>query len=299
MNLNWDKLRIFHAVAEAGSFTHASDSLHISQSAISRQISNLEEALGVSLFHRHARGLLLTEQGELLLETTRDVYRNLTMIESQIADTKTEAAGPLRITVAGFLGSTWLAPKINQFHKAYPNLKLTFMLDNKVYDLSMREADAAIRLFEPLDPSLIKRKIADIAIGIYASPQYLSEAGTPKTISDLKNHILVGYPSTFALPHANAHWLFESAGVNTSTDNNVLEINSMYAIKQTVECGTGIACLPDFMAEDNPNLIPILEDVQVPSVSVFFVYPEERRNATRISVFRDFLLKQMVEEITH
>lgn len=297
MQLNWDKLRIFHAVAEAGSFTHAMEALNISQSAISRQISTLEESLGVSVFHRHARGLLLTEQGELLLESTRDVYRKLSMLESQISDTKTEAAGPLRVTVAGFLGSTWMAPKINEFRRLYPKLKLTFMLDNKVYDLGMREADAAIRLYEPLDPGLVKRKIAEIHFGIYASQEYLEESGIPKSAKDLKDHILVGYPTSVPQPHKHTGWLFDTAGVDQSSDNHVLEINSMYAILQTVACGTGIACLPHFMAQEDKRLVPILPKLPPPKIDVFFVYPEERRNATRISIFRDFLLNQMVEKI--
>lgn len=297
MQLNWDKLRIFHAVAEAGSFTHAMDTLHISQSAISRQISTLEESLGVSVFHRHARGLILTEQGELLLESTKDVYRKLSMIESQISDTKKQAAGPLRITVAGFLGSTWLAPKINEFRKLYPQLKLTFILDNKVYDLGMREADAAIRLYEPLDPGLVKRKIAEISFGIYASRDYLNNEGIPKKAADLQNHTLIGYAGNVAQPHQHTGWLFETAGVKRESDNNVLEINSMYAIHQTVKCGTGIACLPDFMVKGDKDLVAVLPELKQPKVDVFFVYPEERRNATRISVFRDFLLKQMVNEI--
>lgn len=296
MQLNWDKLRIFHAVAEAGSFTHAMEKLHISQSAISRQISTLEESLGVAVFHRHARGLLLTEQGELLLETTRDVYRKLSMIESQISDTKKEAAGPLRITVAGFLGSSWLAPKIDEFHKLYPHLKLTFILDNKIYDLGMREADAAIRLYEPRDPGLVKRKISEISFGIYASQAYLKQNSEPKTAKELKDHVLVGYASSVAQPHEHTAWLFETAGVNRDTDNNVLEINSMHAIHQTIKCGTGIACLPDFMAEKDSQLIHILPDLKPPKVKVFFVYPEERRNATRIKVFRDFLLDKVVRK---
>ncbi|MBU0858812.1 MAG: LysR family transcriptional regulator, partial [Alphaproteobacteria bacterium] len=86
--MDWDKLRIFHAVAEAGSFTHAGEALNLSQSAVSRQISTLEESLGVSLFHRHARGLLLTEQGELLQKAAKDIFGKLSMIEGQLVDSR-------------------------------------------------------------------------------------------------------------------------------------------------------------------------------------------------------------------
>lgn len=294
MNLDWDKLRVFHTVAEAGSLTHAAYEMNISQSAISRQISTLEHSLGVSLFHRHARGLILTEQGELLLDSTRDIYRKLTMIESQISDSQSEAIGPLKITVAGFLGMTWFAPTISEFIDKYPNLKLTFILDNKIYDLGMRQADAAIRLFEPQNPDLIKRKIATINFRMYASKAYAEKYGTPKSASDLKNHTLLGYPEEIAYPHPYTDWIFEYAGVNKIMDKNVVLINSMLAIKQAVQYGAGIACLPHFMVDqDDENMVCIMPDVIPPSIDVFFVYPEERRNARRIEIFRDFLLSKL------
>src|SRR6202171_2432708 len=95
--MDWDKLRVFHAVAEAGSFTHAGEALNLSQSAVSRQISALEESLSVPLFHRHARGLILTEQGELLFRTAREVFAKLAMSESLISESKDRPEGPLKI----------------------------------------------------------------------------------------------------------------------------------------------------------------------------------------------------------
>jgi len=296
MNLDWDKLRIFHTVAEAGSFTHAGDALNLSQSAVSRQISTLESQLGVSLFHRHARGLLLTEQGELLLKTTQSVYEKLAIIEGQMSDTKTIAEGPLKITVPGFLGSVWLAPKIHQFMTEYPKLKLTFILDNKILNLSMREADAAIRLYEPDQADLIKRKLTTIHFHICAAKSYLKEHGTPKTPADLRRHFLIGYPPHVTVPHEHTDWLFNFAGVDKETAPNTLLINSMQAIHKTVDFGSGIACLPDFMIANSPNIEPIMTEYQAPAINVFFVYPEERRNSTRIQVFRDFMLRQVAEK---
>ncbi len=296
MNLNWDKLRIFHTVAEAGSFTHAGDILNLSQSAVSRQISTLESQLGVSLFHRHARGLLLTEQGELLLKTTNAVYEKLAIIEGQMSDTKTVAEGPLKITVPGFLGSVWLAPKINQFRQEYPKLKLTFILDNKILNLSMREADAAIRLYEPDQSDLIKRKLTTIRFHICAAKSYLQENGTPKTPADLRRHFLIGYPPNVTVPHEHTDWMFEFAGIDKETAPNTMLINSMQAIHKTVAFGGGIACLPDFMIAGDDNIVPIMEQYAAPAINVFFVYPEERRNSTRIQVFRDFMLRQVAEK---
>lgn len=295
MKLDWDKLRVFHTVADAGSFTHAGQALNLSQSAVSRQISTLEESLGVLLFHRHARGLMLTEQGEILHSATKDVLEKLVMIESRISDTKTKVAGPLKITVSGFLGSTWLSPKIPQFLEEYPNLKLTVIMDNKVLNLGMREADAAIRMYEPEQPDLIKRRLTTIRFHICASKSYLAKFGTPQKPLDLLDHLLIGYPSGVPLPHEHTDWLFQLAGVDKETAQNVLLMNSMYGIMQTVEYGTGIACLPDFMVDRSSSIVPILPEFEAPPIEVFFVYPEERRNSARIKAFRDFMVKQLQE----
>lgn len=293
MNLDWDKLRIFHAVAEAGSFTHAGQALQLSQSSISRQISTLEESLGVLLFHRHARGLIMTEQGELLHSATLDVYEKLILIETQISDTKNKAAGPLKITVSGFLGATWLAPKIKDLVNTHPELKLTLLTDNRILNLSMREADVAIRMYEPQQQDLIKRKLTEIRFYICGSKQYLQDQGTPEKPLDLMDHKLIGYPSGVPYPHEHIDWIFQLGGVDKERSPNALLMNSMYGILQLVEAGLGLACLPDYMIKDNPKLVPVLPDFEAPPIEVFFVYPEERRNSARIKAFRDFLLSQV------
>ena len=113
--MDWDKLRIFNAAAEAGSFTHAGDTLNMSQSAVSRQVSALEQELGVPLFHRHARGLILTEQGELLARTAKDVVMKLEATRAKLVDSKGQPSGDLRVTTTVGLGSSWLAWRVNEF----------------------------------------------------------------------------------------------------------------------------------------------------------------------------------------
>ena len=118
--MDWDKLRVFHAVAEAGSFTHAGEALNLSQSAVSRQISALEESLSVPLFHRHARGLILTEQGDLLYRTAREVFSKLAMTEAMLTESKDRPKGPLKVTTTVAFGSSWLTPRMREFLVLYP-----------------------------------------------------------------------------------------------------------------------------------------------------------------------------------
>ena len=147
--MDWDKLRVFHAVAEAGSFTHAGELLNLSQSAVSRQISALEESLNLPLFHRHARGLILTEQGELLYQTARDVFSRLAMTEALLTESRERAQGPLKITTTVAFGSLWLTPRIKDFLDRFPDIAVTMVLFDGELDLAMREADIAIRMMPP------------------------------------------------------------------------------------------------------------------------------------------------------
>ncbi|PJB71421.1 MAG: LysR family transcriptional regulator [Alphaproteobacteria bacterium CG_4_9_14_3_um_filter_47_13] len=293
--MDWDKLRIFHAVAEAGSFTHAGDTLNLSQSAVSRQISTLEESLGIILFHRHARGLLLTEQGELLQKTAKEIFGKLSMVEGQLLDSKQLPEGPLRITTTEFIGSTWLAPRLRQLGEQHPHIQLSLLLDDRILNLGMREADAAIRLYKPEQQDLVQRQITTINFHIYGSKSYLKKQGIPETAKDLQKHTLIGYPENSPAPFADLNWLFRLAGANPEIDNNLLMINSMYAIHQAVEYGAGLAALPDYLADESKNLEIVLPDYQPKEVDVYFVYPEERRQSQKIEIFRDFLLEHVAK----
>ena len=294
--MDWDKLRIFHAVAEAGSCTHAGETLNLSQSAVSRQISSLEESLGVPLFHRHARGLLLTEQGELLNKTAREIFSKLSMIEGQISDSKQLPEGPMRITIAGFLGSTWLAPRLGRFLSTHPDIQMTLLLDDRVLNLNMREADAAIRLYKPEQPDLIQRHLISLRFHICASKAYLDKHGRPKDAKELKDHMLIGYPENTPAPFSDPNWLFRIAGVEPSEHNRMIMMNGMYAIQRAVETGAGIAALPRYMIRDNPEIEILLPEVERPPIDVYFVYPEERRHSKRIAIFRDFLVENLKNE---
>jgi DNA-binding transcriptional LysR family regulator len=294
--MDWDKLRIFHAVAEAGSFTHAGDALNLSQSAVSRQISTLEESIGISLFHRHARGLILTEEGELLYTTAKDIFGKLSMIEGQLADSKQLPEGPLRITAAGFIGSTWLAPKLKQLREDHPDIQLTLLLDDRIFNLGMREADAAIRLYKPEQPDLIQKHLTDIRFHLCASNEYLRKHGTPATAADLKDHTLIGYPDGVPAPFSDPNWLFRVAGIEGHASPRIIMMNSLYGIHEAVRAGVGIAALPDYLIHGNKHIQAVLPDIERPPVSMYFVYPEERRNSRRIAMFRDFLTKCIGEK---
>lgn len=291
--MDWDKLRIFHTVAEAGSFTHAGEVLKLSQSAVSRHISALEESLGVTLFHRHARGLILTEAGELLHNGSRDIFSRLSMLEGQLTDAKDQTSGSLKITVAEFIGSSWLAGHLAAFREQNKDIHLSLLLEDRVLNLGMREADAAIRLYRPEQQDLIQRQLATVHFVICAHKDYLKKNGTPSSASQLKDHFLIGYPDDVVLPYQNPNWLFERANIDPANNERVTLLNSISGINAAVGSGAGIAVLPKYLVSANPNLQVILPEIHPESVDMYFVYPEERRHSKRISIFRDFLLERV------
>jgi DNA-binding transcriptional LysR family regulator len=292
--LDWDKLRVFHAVAEAGSFTHASETLNLSQSAVSRQISALEEALGVSLFHRHARGLILTEQGDLLYKTVHDVFAKLNNVESLLTETKENAGGTLRVTTTVAFGSVWLTSRLKEFVRTYPDIDMTLRLDDQELDLAMREADVAIRFNEPKQPDLIQRHLGSLRVNLYASPEYLKERGLPQTLQDLKNHDVVLFGEG-DVPVTTVHWLADLLHKNEIDTRAILKVNNIYGIYRAVKAGIGIGPLPEYFLQEGRGIVQVLPDLEGPPIEAYFVYPEELRNSARVAVFRDYLVREIAK----
>ena len=291
--MDWDKLRVFHAAAEAGSFTHAGEILNLSQSAVSRQISGLEDSLQVRLFHRHARGLKLTGQGELLYRTAHDVFAKLAMVEAQIAERKDRPQGLLKVTTTVAFGSIWLTPRMKEFVGLYPDIDVSVVLADTELDLSMRQADAAIRLAPPSQPDLIQRHLMRMSYCVYAAHEYLEEHGVPNRAEDLDDHQLIVYGDDARPPVENLNWLLEAGCEAGCRRRPGLQVNSIYGIFRAVQSGFGIGALPDYMSREVGNLIEILPELRGPSIDFFFVYPEELRNFKRIGVLRDFLVSKM------
>jgi DNA-binding transcriptional LysR family regulator len=293
--MDWDKLRIFHAVAEAGSFTRAGATMNLSQSAVSRQIASLEASLKITLFHRHARGLILTEQGEMLFRTAREVFAKLAMAEAQLTESRERPQGQLKITATVGLGSAWLAPRIGEFVEIYPEVSVDLVLDDRELDLSMREADVAIRLMPPRQPELIQRHLMTFHTHIYAAQGYLQKHGEPKSVDDLDRHNLIVYGDEVRAPLPNINWLLYVGRKDDSPRHPVLTVNNVYAILRAVQSGLGLAGIAEFMAAETPGLVRVLPEVEGIRFDAYFVYPEELRSSKRIQVFRDFLLRKVAE----
>ncbi|KPU84591.1 LysR family transcriptional regulator [Marinosulfonomonas sp. PRT-SC04] len=289
--MDWDKLRIFHAVADAGSLTHAGEVLHLSQSAVSRQIRSLEQSLNATLFHRHARGLILTEQGELLFNATSAMDHRLEAATARIRDSTDEVFGELRVTTTTGFGSLWLAPRLSKLYEKYPDLKIDLMLEERVLDLPMREADVAIRMKEPSQADLIRKRLMSVNMRLYATQKYLDNNGDVKTMDDLAKHRLICQSTTSIQPPASAIFTQE---LLTHGVRSLLTVNNYFGVLQGVLADLGIGVLPDYVTEDFTNLVRVLPEHEANEIPVFLAYPEELRHSKRIAAFRDFVTDEII-----
>lgn len=290
MSFDWDKLRVFYVVAKFGSFTSAAEQLNLSQSAISRQISGLEAEIGSKLFYRHARGLILTEQGSKLHNVASDVCRKLESIQIELQESSEKPSGKLRIATTIDLGQNLLQDSFKEFLLLYPDIKIQFILDNKDIDISMCYADCAIRLRKPSQPSLIQRKLVTINMHVYAAPHYLKRHGEPLSIQDLDNHNLLTFGDLIPKCMEDFNWLATVGRTPHEPRISSLQINSYLSIMQYCILGSGIALLPDYIVKDSSNIVRVMEDVSMPSFEVYFCYPEALKNTGKLKAFRDFIV---------
>ncbi|GLK53826.1 MAG: LysR family transcriptional regulator [Maricaulis sp.] len=291
--MDWDKLKTFHAAAQAGSLTRAAEMLGLSQSAVSRQIAALEDDLGVTLFHRHARGLIPTEPGNLLYEAAREIHGKVAVAEARVHDARDEPSGELKVTAPTALGAIWLASRLSEFHDQYPNIRIRLMLDDHELDLAGLEAEVGIRPWASTQNDLVQRKLLAVRQHLYASHEYLERHGRPQTPEDLDDHSIIHYGPPQLAPIPGLDWAAK-AGREAGAPPRpaVVEVNTIYGVMKTVEAGMGIAALPDYVARENPRLERVLPELVGPDFEVYFVYPSELRGSRRIVAFRDFLIEQ-------
>lgn len=292
MQLDWDKLRIFHAAAEAGSFTHAAEILHLSQSAISRQVSALEMEINAKLFHRHARGLILTEQGEMLYKTAHEVLMKLEAVKNQLTETRERPSGKLRVTTTVGLGQGWLTEKVQEFQTLFPEMQVQLILDNEELDVNMRQADCAIRLRQPQQPDLIQRRLFTVHFHVYASPSYIARHGEPKSIADFDHHRLITFGEPAPIYLHDVNWLEHAGRPQENRRQAHLQVNNLAAIRRLTMNGAGISMLPDYMVNRDAGLVQLEIPAEFPTFNTYFCYAEEMRNAAKLKAFRDFLINK-------
>lgn len=294
--MDWDKLRVFHTVALSKSLTRAGETLHLSQSAVSRQISALEDKLKLPLFHRHARGLVLTEQGEILFRTVSEMVAKLQATEVSLTEASAKPKGPFKITVPATFGTLWLAAQMKEYCDLYPEIDVTLLCEDRELDLGMREADAAIRFHPSKQPDVVQIPLLSLRNSLYASNDYLRTRGIPKSLADLANHKLLAFDSSVSnIPFPEVNWLFEKLAEKGHSITPSFRVNSLLAMRTAIKQGMGIAALPDYLMHRTRHISRVLPDVAGPTTEAWYVYPVELKNSKRVAVFRNFVTQKVAE----
>ena len=293
--MDWDKLKIFHTVAEAGSFTNASTILNLSQSAISRQIQSLESELKIHLFERHARGLVLTTNGEYLYKTANEVISKLKDVEATLNDEKDKIHGKLTVTTVVSFGTTWLTPRIQEFMTLHPEIEIELIFDDKELDLSTRQADIGIFMRRPKQLNYIQKKLIDLHYHIYGSTKYLEKNGHPKNLRDLDKHKFITYGRGAPSPVFNPDWALKLGVKDSKKRKPIMKVNSVYGLLLAVQSGVGLAALPDYITVSVPNIVRVLPQIVGPKTEAHFVYPQSLKNVAKVKAFRNFLFSKVSE----
>lgn len=293
--MDWDKLRIFYSVALSKSLTKAGESLNLSQSAVSRQISALEERMGIALFHRHARGLMLTEQGEILYRTVAEMVSKLQVTEHALAEATAKPKGPFKLTAPAAFTNLWLSRLMKEFTDLYPEIDVTLMSEDRELDLTRREADAAIRFYPAKHPDLVQKSLMTLHNSLFASADYLQTHGTPRSLADLKKHKLLGFEDSLASPFQEVNWLFDLPEVKKLGLKPFFKVNSLLSLRVAVKQGMGIAALPDYMMYRARHISRVLPELHGPTTEAYYVYPVELKNSKRVGVFKNFVQQKIAE----
>jgi DNA-binding transcriptional LysR family regulator len=290
--MDWDRLKLFLAVADARSFSEAARKTGGSQSALSRQIQQLEHEMGAPLFHRHARGLVLTADGEKLAATARDVQDKIERTHRIIQAGRSRPSGELRVTTTVGFGSNWLTKHLTGFFEQYPDIQLSLILTDDDLDLSQRQADVAIRLHAPKQADLIQRQLATVHQYICAAPSYLAERGAPKSLEELNSHRLIVYGSEAPELFRDINWLL-TVGTSGTPRVPALSVNNVSGVAQALETGLGIGALPSYILNTHTGLQRVLPDVEGPTFPIYYVYPAELKQSARVSALKDYLVRQL------
>jgi DNA-binding transcriptional LysR family regulator len=222
--------------------------------------------------------------------------KRLEAASARIRDSEEEVFGELRVTTTFGFGTLWLAPRLTKLYEQYPDLKVDLMLEERVLDLPMREADVAIRMKEPSQADLIRKRLMSVQMKLYASRNYVERNGMPEVIEDIGAHRLICQNPRSAQVGSAAVLVQK---LMTHNPSSLLTVNNYFGVLQGVIHDLGIGVLPDYVTEDFPDLVPVLPDEDTSDVPVYLAYPEELRHSRRISAFRDFVQNEIIAHRKH
>jgi DNA-binding transcriptional LysR family regulator len=286
---DWNQVRAFLATVEEGSFSGAARALKTTQPTIGRQVSGLEEALGVTLFERTVRGTSLTETGRELIDHVRSMGEAATLISMVAAGQSQEIEGDVSLTASDLMAAVILPPILSRLRDLFPGIRVQVIASNEIQNLTRREADIAIRHVRPSQPALIARHVGDFRANLYAACAYLDRIGRPDRARELAQYDFVGSPNLDRLIS-----VLHDRDIPVGPSNFVVSSESGVVLWELVKSGFGIAMLPESLGETDAAVekaLPSLPSIEFP---VWLVTHRELNTSRRIRVVFDHLARELM-----
>ena len=288
VNFDWNRARAFLVTAEEGSLSAAARALGMTQPTLGRQVTALERELGVVLFERVGKGLELTPGGLELLEHVRAMGQAATLVSLAASGQTQGVEGNVCISASEVYAAYVLPPIMAKLRKLAPNIQVEIVASNETSDLRRREADIALRNFQPDQPDLIARKLTDVSARLYASLVYLEQLGHPKTPQDLEQADFIGFDTSDRLMNA-----LNGMGLPVSKRNFPLLSASQIAQWQMVKQGLGIGIMPEEIGDGEPLVQQVLPDFPPLVFPIWLTTHRELRNSRRIRIVYDLLAEEL------
>jgi DNA-binding transcriptional LysR family regulator len=286
--MDWDDLKVVHAIARHGSLSAAARALGTTQPTVSRRLSALEKSIGGKLFEREAQGLVPSPLCATFLEALDQMDEHAQAVERRIAGRDTGLQGNITLTSLAWFGDDILAPLLARFAAQHEHVTIDLINDPRRFNLSRREADIAVRIGSFDQEDLVERKVADISYGLYASPAYLERHGQPDFTRKCAGHKVVSL-SESPIKVVPIEWLKSIAARAQVT----LRTNSVQSHIATAEAGEAMAVLPRVLGDRKPGLRRIEPPIPEPSQPVKIGVHADLRDTPRIRTLIDFLVREL------
>jgi DNA-binding transcriptional LysR family regulator len=282
MSFSWDDLRFVLAVARSGTLAAAASSLGVNHSTMFRRLNALESEIGSKLFERLGGDYRATPAGQRMIEAAERMETEALTLDRELSGHDTRLSGQLRVTCSETMAYKGLTSLIAQFRKIHPGIEIDLMVENRVIDMARREADVALRATRPSQGDLFGRKVADVHWGLFASPGYLKANGTPKTLSDLASHAVIGWPEVSTQTKAGA-WLAKNVPPQAIGFRVSGFVHQCIAARD----GLGLALLPVYLATGEKNLVPVFGRLKELVTEMWMVTHRSLKDTARVRAFME------------
>jgi len=289
--MDWNGVRDFLAIVEAGSLSRAAVGLRVSQPTLSRRLTALEQQLGAKLLIRGPRHLELTDAGKRILDQARRMDREAKAIPDRARDAAATLSGTVRISATEAFGTLWLVPQLAGFTALYPDVCVELIADNQLTDLLGRDADIAVRLVRPTQKDLIARRVGTLRIGMYAAEQYVERHGNPRRKDELAAHRVISIAG-------RRQFAAEIDGI-VGTDGTVLRVRNVQAVLGAVEAGIGLGPVFNYLGEERADLVRVLADEPVVEMEMWLTAPPDLNDVARVRLLYDYLVAAFVAAHAH